>query len=223
MLNSADGSLHLAQLALLRDALATATTDVVVMHHHPHRDPTPNKGSQLTDRKEAALLENWLAGFETATGKQALFIGAHVGTFHADRVDGVPYFINGNTAKAPATPAGEGGFTGWTMFGSDLRAQTNPHVDTLNITAPATVATGATATITASLIEGPRVVPVAAPVSADWSASPEVHIGPWWQLRPWHHAWFDPTTGNLTALRAGAVTISVRVNGVTASTTLTLI
>jgi hypothetical protein len=222
MLNSADGALHLAQLALLRDALATATTDVVVMHHHPHRDPTPNKGSQLTDRKEAALLEKWLAGFETASGKQSLFIGAHVGTFHAARVDGVPYFINGNTAKTPATPPGEGGFTGWTMFGSDLRAQTRPHVDTLNLTAPATIAAGQSAPITATLLQGTRAVPVTAPVSADWSGSANVHIGPWWELRPWHLAWLDTATGRLTALRPGAITISVTVSGVTASAQVTL-
>ncbi|GIH04187.1 hypothetical protein Rhe02_22540 [Rhizocola hellebori] len=223
MLNSSDGALHLAQLALLRDALATATTNVVVMHHHPHRDPTPNKGSQLGDRKEAALLEKWLADFETASGKQALFIGAHVGTFHAERVDGVPYFINGNTAKAPATPAGEGGFTGWTMFGSDLRAQTRPHVDTLSLTAPTTVAAGQTAAVTATLGQGTRLVPVTAPVSADWSGSANLHIGPWWELRPWHIAWLDPATGALTTLRPGTVTVSVRVSAVTTtSTTITI-
>ncbi len=221
MLNSADGALHLDQLAMLRNALNTATTDVVVMHHHPHRDPTPNKGSQLTDRKEAALLENWLAGYETATGKQALFIGAHVGTFHATRVDGVPYFINGNTAKTPATPADEGGFTGWTMFGSDLRAQTRPHVDTLTLTAPATTPAGQRLTLTATVTQAGRTVPVAAPVSADWSGSANLHIGAWWDLRPGHDAWLDPATATLTTLRPATLTVTVTVNTTTASTTIT--
>ena len=108
------------------------------------------------------------------------------------------------------------------MFGSDLRAQTRPHVDTLSLTAPATAATGQTVPVTATLLQGTRSVPVAAPVSADWSGSANVHIGPWWELRPWHIAWFDPATGRLTALRPGTVTISVSVSGVTTSTTLTL-
>lgn len=223
-LNSADGGLHLSQLAMLREALDTAgaVSQVVVMHHHPHRDPTPNKGSQLSDRKEAALLEKWLGDFRASSGKQVLFIGAHVGTFHADRVDGVPYFINGNTAKAPATPPAEGGFTGWTMFGSTLQAQTRPHVDALTISAPASVTVGQSAPVTALLTQGIRQVPVALPVSADWSGSPNVHIGPWWELQPGHDAWLDVSTGSLRALRPGTITLTVEVNEVTASTTIAL-
>ncbi|MFD2352766.1 metallophosphoesterase family protein [Nonomuraea ferruginea] len=112
------------QIELLRTELDRAADDgsigsVAVLFHVPPRDPTPGKGSQLGDRKEAALVEGWLADFQRETGKGAAFIGGHVGTFHASRVDAVPYVINGNAAKNPSTPAGDGGFTGWSLWGVD--------------------------------------------------------------------------------------------------------
>ncbi|MFJ6165601.1 phosphodiester glycosidase family protein [Micromonospora orduensis] len=250
-LNSSTGTLRgggFDQVRMLRETLDAAATDrrvgsVVVLHHHPARDPSPAQASQLTDRKEAALLEQWLADFQHRTGKGALFVGGHVGTFHADRVDGVPYVINGNAGKTPSTPAEQGGFTGWTEFGVDPvtpaeadRARRDPlaegppwvdaefhaHVDRLALNAPASVAVGAPATVTATLTQpGGRTVPVAAPVSADWSASPGVHIGGPAGVRPWHMARFDPATGTLTALRPGApVRLTVAVNGVLADATV---
>ncbi|WP_405429833.1 phosphodiester glycosidase family protein [Micromonospora sp. NBC_00617] len=252
-LNSSTGTLRgggFDQVRMLRETLDAAATDprvgsVVVLHHHPARDPSPAQASQLGDRKEAALLEQWLADFQHRTGKGALFVGGHVGTFHADRVDGVPYVINGNSGKTPSTPADQGGFTGWTEFGVDPvtpaeadRARRDPlaegprwvdaefhaHTDRLALNAPASVAVGAPATVTASLTQpGGRTVPVAAPVSADWSASPGVHIGSATGVRPWHTARFDPATGTLTALRPGApIRLMVTVNGVVANAAIRL-
>ncbi|MEH0929248.1 phosphodiester glycosidase family protein [Micromonospora sp. CPCC 205558] len=252
-LNSSTGTLRgggFDQVRALRQALDTAATDrrvgsVVVLHHHPARDPSPAQASQLGDRKEAALLEQWLADFQHRTGKGALFVGGHVGTFHADRVDGVPYVINGNSGKAPSTPADQGGFTGWTEFGVDPvtpaeadRARRDPlaegpvwvdaefhaHADRLTVTAPASVAVGPPVSVTATLTQpGGRTVPVVAPVSADWSASPEVYIGSAAGVRPWHTARFDPTTGTLTALRPGApVRLTVTVNTIRAEATIAL-
>jgi exopolysaccharide biosynthesis protein len=227
MLNSADGSLHVSQLGLLRQALDGAAGDaaiksVAVLHHHPPRDPTPAKASQLGDRKEAALIEQWLGEFP----KQAYFVGAHVGTFHASRIDGVPYLINGNSGKGPSTPADEGGFTGWTHFGvtaGEITAETRAHVDSLAITASATAPVLASVPVSATVTQLGRVVPVALPVSADWSGSANVHVGPAYGLRPWHHAWFDPAAGNLLVLRStGSVTLTVTVNGSTASTVISL-
>ena len=64
---------------------------------------------------------------------------------------------------------------------------------------------------------------MAAPVSARWSASPSVHIGSQHGLRPWHKAWFNPATGELTALRdSGSIVLAVEVNGVSAQVTVTL-
>lgn len=219
------------QLRTLRAELDKAARDrnvrnVVLVEHVPPRDPTPARASELSDRKEAATIESWLGDFQSRSGKHAAFIGAHVGTFHASHVDGVPYFINGNSGKNPATTPDDGGFTGWSLWGVEtctswLATEVRPHVDTLAITAPQTLPAGQSATITASLAQGARTVPVAYPVTADWSASPNVHIGAT-GARPWHTATFDPATGQLTALRPATVTIAVTVNGVTQRATVTL-
>ncbi|MFC7550993.1 phosphodiester glycosidase family protein [Plantactinospora sp. GCM10030261] len=245
-LNSATGTLRgdgFDQVRALRDALDQAAGDpaigsVAVLQHHPPRDPSPAKASQLGDRKEAGLLEQWLADFQHRTGKGAVFVGGHVGAFSADRVDGVPYLINGNSGKSPSAPADRGGFTGWSMYGVDpvtpgeaerarrnpltegprwVAAEFRPHVDGLTLAVPADVPVNAPVPVTASLTQpGGRAVPVATPVSADWSASPNVHIGPIWGLRPWHAARFDPDTGELTAYRPALIALAVTVNGVRA-------
>ncbi|MFF5201899.1 phosphodiester glycosidase family protein [Micromonospora parva] len=252
-LNSSTGTLRgggFDQVRMLRETLDAAATDrrvgsIVVLHHHPARDPSPAQASQLGDRKEAALLEQWMADFQHRTGKGALFVGGHVGTFHADRVDGVPYVINGNAGKTPSTPADQGGFTGWTEFGVDPvtpaeaeRARRDPlaegpawvdaefhaHADRLTLTAPASVAVGTPVSVSATLTQpGGRTVPVSVPVSADWSGSPQVHIGSAAGVRQWHTARFDPATGTLTALRSGApIRLTVTVNGLSAEATIAL-
>ena len=97
------------------------------------------------------------------------------------------------------------------------------HVDRLAVTAPAQVSRRTPADVTATLTQpSGRQVPVAAPVSADWSWSPNLHIGGAAGVRPWHAARFDPATGTLTALRPGAqVQLTVTVNGVKAETQVT--
>ncbi|MCG5211788.1 phosphodiester glycosidase family protein [Streptosporangium soli] len=233
------------QIERLRTALDEAAEDdgvgsLVLVEHHPPRDPTPGKGSQLGDRKEAALVEKWLADFQHRTGKGAAFVGGHVGTFHASRVDGVPYLINGNSGKTPATSPGEGGFTGWTMLGVDpvsrveqaaarllpfaggptwLTAQIRPHVDELALTAPADLPRGTSAKVTATLTQGAREIPAAYPVSTVWKGSGNLHIGDPGKARGHHIASLDPATGTLTARGRGTVTISVTVSGVTKEAT----
>ncbi|NUW38989.1 phosphodiester glycosidase family protein [Nonomuraea rhodomycinica] len=236
------------QVAMLREQLDAAARDasvgsVAVLFHVPPRDPTPGRGSQLGDRKEAALVEQWLADFQRTTGKGAAYIGGHVGTFHASRVDAVPYFINGNSGKNPATAADDGGFTGWSLWGVDpvtakeaervrrdwfvdapawIGTQVRPHVDELTLTAPATLAAGATGRVAAEVKQGTRTVPAAYPVSAAWSGSPNLHVGPARTAKPWHVAVLDPRTGTLTARRAGQVTVAVTVSGVTRQATVAI-
>ncbi|GAA2273985.1 phosphodiester glycosidase family protein [Nonomuraea roseoviolacea subsp. roseoviolacea] len=236
------------QVAMLREQLDAAARDasvgsVAVLFHVPPRDPTPGKGSQLGDRKEAALVEQWLADFQRTTGKGAAYIGAHVGTFHASRVDAVPYFINGNSGKNPATAADDGGFTGWSLWGVDpvtekeaeqvrrnwfvdapawIGTQVRPHLDELTLTAPATLAAGGTGRVAAEIRQGARTVPAAYPVSAAWSGSPNLHVGPARTAKPWHVAVLDPETGTLTARRAGQVTVAVTVSGVTRQATVAI-
>ncbi|GAA2456742.1 phosphodiester glycosidase family protein [Streptomyces pulveraceus] len=230
-----------AQIKQFRAQLDAAAEDrtvdsLMLIEHVPPRDPTVQKGSQLGDRKEAALVEQWLADFRRTTGKGAAFIGGHVGVFHASHVDGVPYLINGNSGKAPAGPADDGGFTGWSLVGADrvghgaqaaarqrpwqggpdwVSVQTRAHVDALRIDAPAVLGSGGRTKVTATVTQGTRDVPVGFPLAADWTGSPNVHIGDRSGARHRHSAVFDPVTGTLTALRPGAVTLAVTVNGTT--------
>ncbi|ONI74851.1 multidrug transporter [Actinosynnema sp. ALI-1.44] len=235
LLDSSTGTIRgggFDQTAMLRKALDSAKADksvrsVVVMEHHPPRDPTPAKGSQLSDRLEASMLEQWLGAFRHETGKGAAFVGGHVGVFHASRVDGVPYLINGNSGKAPSDGTTSGGFTGWSLLGVDnrrggdwLAAEIRPHVDSLAITAPATLAWGQTGKVSATLTQGSRTVPVSYPVSYDWSGSLNLLVGDWNEWRPWHVARLDPKTGELTALWPGTFTVAVTVNGVTQRSTV---
>jgi hypothetical protein len=244
----------LAQIEAARAQLDAAAEDdrvssVLVIEHVPPRDWTVQKASELGDRKEAALLEGWLADFRRTTGKGAALIGSHVGVFDASRVDGVPYLVNGNSGKAPAAPPGEGGFTGWSLVGVDgvsageraaarrapwtggpdwISVQTRAHTDALALDAPTVLTPGQRTKVAASVTQGSRLVPVAFPLSADWTGSPNVLIGDGVDggggghgahgahgVRDRHVASFDPATGTLTALRRGTVTLAVTVNGVT--------
>ncbi|PRX97164.1 phosphodiester glycosidase family protein [Allonocardiopsis opalescens] len=233
------------QIRLLREQLDAAAQDpsvgsVVLTQHHPPRDPSPAAGSQLADRREAAMIEAWLAEFQEETGKGALFVGAHVGRFHAAGVDGVPYVINGNSGKAPSADADNGGFSGWSLVGVDpvtaaeaeaaradaydggpdwVGVEFRPHVEDLVLDTPDTLAAGESATAGASVVQEGRHVPVRYPVSADWTGT-GLHIGTPGGHRPSHIASFDPATGTLTALRPGTVEIAVTVNGATRTATV---
>lgn len=247
LLDSSSGTFRtdFAQLQELRRGLDGARGDssvrsVVVMAHHPTRDPSPVKNSQLSDRKEAALLERWLADFRRDTGKGAGYLAAHVGAFSAEHVDGVSYVVNGNMGKGPSAAPENGGFTGWSMVGIDprvpaapldtrhraaagsrvaaaqwLRIEMRPHVDTVELSAPTELTAGTGAPVRATAVQPfGRRVPVAYPVAHDWTAGPTVHLGPVEQAGTRHVLAFDPATGVLTALRPGSGVLRVTVNGV---------
>lgn len=220
------------QVRLLREQLDAAAEDrgigsVVVLAHVPPRDPTAQRASRLTDRLEADLLEDWLGDFRRRTGKGAAFIGSHVGVFHASRVDGVPYLVNGNAGKAPAAPPAAGGFSGWSLVGVDrgagddwISVQTRAHVDGLTLEAPPTVtAGGAPGKVSAAVVQGSgeaaRTVPVGWPLSADWSGSPGLCTGDAERARARGRcvAVLDPVAGTLTGVRPGTVTLAVTVSG----------
>ncbi|MFF3751695.1 phosphodiester glycosidase family protein [Streptomyces sp. NPDC002018] len=234
----------LAQIRTVREQLNAAAGDsrvrsVMLIQHVPPRDPTVQKASELGDRKEAALIEQWLAEFRRTTGKGAGLIGGHAGVFDASRVNGVPYLVNGNAGKAPAAPVDEGGFTGWSLIGVDrvshgeqsaarrkpweggpdwVSVQTRAHTDALELDAPAVLAPRHRARVTATVTQGARRIPVGFPLSADWTGSPNLRIGDRDGVRPRPTAVFDPVTGTLTALRPGTVTLAVTVSGVTRQT-----
>ncbi|WP_106982485.1 phosphodiester glycosidase family protein [Streptomyces megasporus] len=231
-----------AQLRQLRERLDAAAEDdgidsVVVLAHVPPRDPTPQRASRLTDRLEADLLEDWLGDFRRRTGKGVAFIGSHVGVFHASRVDGVPYLINGNAGKAPAAPAAAGGFSGWSLVGVDrdarrdwISVRTHAHVDGLSLDAPRTVAVGGEpGKVLAHVVQGSgstaRTVPVGWPLSADWSGSAGLCVEEAERARGRGRcvAALDPEAGTLTGLRPGTVTLAVTVSGERRETTVAVV
>ncbi|MEW2455728.1 phosphodiester glycosidase family protein [Streptomyces albus] len=230
-----------AQFQELRRQLDDAARDpritsVAVVQHVPPRDPTPQRASQLTDRMEADLLEDWLAAFRARSGKGAVLVAGHVGAFDASRVDGVPYLVNGNAGKAPAAPPAEGGFTGWSLLGVDrgrpaahggdwVSVQTRAHVDALTLDAPERLAVGGTARVSATAEQGSgttaRRVPVGWPVSADWPSAPGVCVKGG-VPRGRCVVGFDPAHGTLTGRKPGTVTLSVLVNGTRAERKVTV-
>lgn len=249
-LDSSSGKLSagsLDQLKLLEDNLAEAAanpdvTGVVVFHHHPIDDPSPDKLSQLADRTEAAALDRIFAEFR-AGGKQIAHINAHVGTFHASSRDGVSRIINGNSAKAPSTAANRGGFVGWTMLGIDpargtvssdpetvadrigwLQAETRPWVEEVKIAAEDRegsewdLAEGESLSIAGSFTQDGRTIPVTWPVSAQWSGDRIAFAG---QEAPADAVVnFDPNTGIMTGLAKGKAELRLTVNGHTATVTI---
>ncbi|MDX6253295.1 MAG: hypothetical protein QOF10_6655, partial [Kribbellaceae bacterium] len=231
------------QILDLRKQLDDAATNksirnVVVMAHHPIDDPSPTANSQLGDRKEAELLVKWLADFRSSTGKGAAYMAAHAGTFAATRTDGVLLPLTGNSGKSPAAAPDAGGFTGWALIGIDPNArpadagqrnwsaperswfqvELRPHVDALELAAPASLRMGQTAPAAATVVQAGRRVPVSFPVSSDWWGSALLHIGPARTAPFWAVAAYDPATSQLTAIRPGSVQLGVTVNGTTKST-----
>ncbi|WP_211347149.1 hypothetical protein [Saccharothrix australiensis] len=51
-------------------------------------------------------------------------------------------------------------------------------MDALTLSAPRTVRVGSPVDVTASVTQGARQIPLRYPMSADWTGSPNVHIGP---------------------------------------------
>lgn len=250
LLDSSTGTLRgggFDQWTMLRDAIDGAAKDdaingVVTMWHHPPRDPSPLKNSQMGDREEAETVETWLADFRRDTGKGAAFIGSHVGSFSANSVDGVPYVVNGNSGKAPSTLPADGGFSGWSLVGIDadadrapvvarhraapearsqrpwLRVEVRAHVDDLTIGPINPLRAGTTVAVRATVHQGGRAVPVDYPVSAAWAGSSGVHVGSLQDAGSRVLASYDPRTGVLSALRPGTGSLSVTVNEVTRTT-----
>lgn len=239
------------QWQMLRRALDGAASDpaingVVTMFHHPPRDPSPLKNSQLTNRVEAATVEQWLADFRLNTGKGAAFIGSHVGAFSANSVDAVPYVVNGNMGKTPATSiVAQGGFTGWTLVGIDPTVKPTPgaelhrvdpskpgykrwmqvemraHVDDLALTAPTTLGVGASASATGHVTQHGRTFELEYPVSAAWGGT-GVFVGRPDAAPAGAVVAYDPAARTVTGLRAGTAELTLTVNGVTRTQPITV-
>lgn len=232
MLDSSSGRLgsDFAQLRALRDALDDAAADdavtgVVTFFHHPLDDPLPTKASQLVDRVEAETLRGWFEDFRETSGKQLASVGSHVGVFHAATADGVPYVVNGNSGKSPASTPGDGGFTGWSMIGVDPAAQgtgdggwfsweVEARAESVAVSGPEELAVGTSGQVSALLTQdGTRQVPVAWPVSSRWGGE-RVFVGSPDDAPSGAVLALDPATHEATAVAPGRATVEVEVNGV---------
>jgi exopolysaccharide biosynthesis protein/3',5'-cyclic AMP phosphodiesterase CpdA len=212
LMDSSTGSLRTSdfgQLVKFKNMLEKAAKDpaiknLVVLEHHPTRDPLSTQNSQLTDRKEAELLEKWLTEFrEESKGKGVLHVSGHAHTVNVERVDGVPYMVVGPTGKAPYGPPDAGGFHEWTMFGIDptpipskangpersseqspirdtewVRAEVNPLLEDVTMDAPETVSAGETVGVDATGHQAGNVnFPLRYPASVNWSGGNNLFIG----------------------------------------------
>jgi len=260
LLNSSTGSLRTSdfdQLLDMKRSLDDAARDrsvenVVVVAHHPTRDPLPTQNSQLSDRKEAALVEEWLTEFrEESGGKGAQYIASHAQSVNVERVEGVPYMVMPPNGKAPYGPAEAGGLNGWALFGVDpkpakpgrgpapgrpgdpgegwLRAEVRPLLEGAEISAPDSLAAGDTAEVSATGTQpGGRRIPLRYPATVAWSGSENLFIGSGREAERAersrrYDAIFDPETGELRALRGGEeVTLRVESNGVGAEKRVSL-
>ncbi|WP_454850301.1 phosphodiester glycosidase family protein [Promicromonospora soli] len=237
MLDSSAGRLgaDFAQVRMLRDALDDAATDrsvtgVVVFAHHPVDDPLPTKASQLTDRLEADTLRGWYEDFEETSGKSIASVNAHAGVFHASTQDGVPYLVNGNSGKGPASTPADGGFTGWSMLGvrpasgtgapgAWLSWEVNTRAEGVTVSGPESLRVGGSAEVSAVVVQDEtREVPVAWPVSSAWGGERVCTTGETGRaaVRDCPRGSvlaLDPDTHEVMALRAGEARVTVTVNG----------
>jgi exopolysaccharide biosynthesis protein len=223
------------QLPMMRQALADAKNDrsvrnVMVFAHHPVDDPGDAKDSQLGDRDEVALIEKMLTGFRDSTGKGAAMVGSHAQIANVHRVEGVPYVVLPSSGKDPYGTPDRGGFTGWVDWSVDskanadrqwLEADVRAFAQGITLNTPESVQAGKTAQLSGSIVQpqgvstGTRVVPLRYPMSVHWSGSANLAIGSGKeaidQARRSHKivAILDPRTRTLTALRTGAVTVTV--------------
>ena len=265
-LNSSAGSLHGSdseQLRALEDALAEVDesdhlTGITVFFHHPPQDPLPSKSSQLGDRREAEELEKKLGEFRESSGKSAAVINGHVGVVprgrgrrslvphqrqlreesvgHAGdrrihRLDDARHRSRRGRGRRNPSTADR---VGW------MAAETKPHVDSISVDAPSSMAAGQSADIAAEFTQGERTVPVGWPATAQWggdgvvvdagaevdmrkATGAKVHAETEGSSAPEAASdviRINPATGEITAENPGTAVVEVTVNSKTAKTTV---
>lgn len=181
------------QVPLLQAELAKAATDssvtgVVVSFHHPLQDPSGSGASQLSDQLEAGLFKRWLADFRETSGKPIALFTGHAHTAAVTRSDGVLEVSTPAVGKTPYSSPDQGGFFGWMHVGVDprpariragqpspetrdwLQAESRPLIDGIELTAPAQVAVGASAELSATGVtsEFGLRFPLRFPASVTW-------------------------------------------------------
>ena len=234
LLDSSNGRFRtdFAQLDELKQTLDEAATNetvknVVVMTHYPTNDPLPTDNSQLNDRLEVALIEEWLTTFREQSGKEIIYVSGHAHVADFERVDGVPYVVLPSGGKVPYGEPANGGFNGWMLFGVDpsaetgnqFRAEVQPLLEDATLTLPETIDVGETIDVEAIGHQvRDRDIPLRYPATVQWEGSYNVFIGTGEVAEraaryPRYAAIFDPITLALTTLREGTISLSVNANG----------
>ncbi|SEO44332.1 3',5'-cyclic AMP phosphodiesterase CpdA [Actinacidiphila rubida] len=238
----------LLQSELAKAAADRSVTGVLVSFHHPLVDPSGAGASQLSDQLEAGLLQQWLADFRETSGKPVALFTGHAHTASVRRNDGVLEVTTPAVGKTPYSSPDQGGFFGWMHVAVDprpariragqpspetrdwLRALCVPLIDGIDLSAPGQLAVGASAELDATGVtsEFGLRFPLRFPASVTWGggsglvvagSAAEVAAA---RRSPRTLAVLDTSTGTLTAVRSGSVTVTVAAGGLTASATVTL-
>ncbi|WP_165495199.1 phosphodiester glycosidase family protein [Actinomadura roseirufa] len=228
-----------------RDA---SVRSVVVFFHHPLRDPSGAGSSQYSDQMEARLVERWLTGFRETAGKPAALFTGHAHTASADRADGVLEVTTPAVGKTPYSSPEKGGFFGWMLVGADptprrvdpgrpnpntldwLVARTNPLIDRIDTAVPATLAVGASQDAGATGVTSSFGLgfPLRYPASVTWSGDGALGVAETADraralaANPRVRAVLDLSSGKLTGVRPGEVTITVASGARSATAKLTV-
>ncbi|CAG6397709.1 phosphodiester glycosidase family protein [Streptomyces cocklensis] len=236
------------QVPLLQAELAKAAGDrsvtgVVVSFHHPLHDPSGAAASQLSDQLEAGLLQRWLADFREQSGKPVALFTGHAHTASVTRTDGVLDVTTPAVGKTPYSSPDQGGFFGWMHVSVDprpariragrpspetrewLQAESRPLIDRIDLTAPGSLAVGASGTVEATGVtsEFGLRFPLRFPASVTWSGSRGLTVAATAaaasaaRRHPSTLAVLDLSTATLTAVRPGRVTVTVATGGLTSS------
>jgi predicted phosphodiesterase len=236
------------QAELAKAAKDSSVTGVVVSFHHPLVDPTGTGASQLSGQLEASLFKQWLADFRESSGKPIALFTGHAHTAAVTRADGLLEVNTPAVGKTPYASPDQGGFFGWMLVGVDprpariraglpspetrdwLQAESIPLIDEITVSAPRKLAVGASADVSADGItsEFGLTFPLRFPASVTWSGSAGLVVASSAaevkdaKRRKDTLAVLDLTSGTLTAVRSGTVTVTVASGGLTAPATVTL-
>jgi hypothetical protein len=220
-----------AQLAELKAELDDAAHErrldgVVVVDHHAPFDVSGGGASQLSDALEANLLREWLAEFRERSGKQAALFSGHAHTAAVNRTDGVLEVNTPTVGKQPYGTADRGGFFGWMLVGADrrahdpltwLRAEVRPLIDGIELDAPAELAVGEAADVSATGVTSEYGLrfPLRYPASVRYTGESGLAVvrgeraaeqaARFWKTQ----AVLDLATMRLTAVRPGTVELTL--------------
>ncbi len=234
------------QYEWLINELESATTNTIfVATHWPAYDPLPNKSNQFQNRWEAQQYLQIIDNYKQAhPEKRVVMFYGHSRGFASQFIDpkgrpgtsttGIPQFTIADIGTPPYAAPDKGGFYHFALFhvnpDGTVQYTVEPLLQSVEIdqgdkrgvvdgrstnTDPKPLVAGETRTYTATAIntagegdKNPPVMPVQSPLSHVWESSdPQI-------------ATVDPTTGEVTAVAEGEVTISVTTGGITAQVTL---